>query len=145
MPTAHAAVEYMLAAAKQTAEEVDDPVLAVTDLANHGADQYKESDDERIPQAEREHQHGEHKTSDGSKRGVGMTDGIAPDGCPRTLDETHGLIKIIGDRVMRLGTLHLGIDDLASRRGALIDSQARSADGLVLIGIAHRKPPRSGR
>ena len=61
MPTAHAAVEYILAAAKQTAEEVDDPVLAVADLANHGADQHKESDDERIPQAEREHQHGEHK------------------------------------------------------------------------------------
>ena len=61
MPTAHAAVEYILAAAKQTAEEVDDPVLAVADLANHGADQHKESDDERIPQAEREHQHGEQK------------------------------------------------------------------------------------
>ena len=43
MPTAHAAVEYMLAAAKQTAEEVDDPVLAVADLANHGADQHKKA------------------------------------------------------------------------------------------------------
>ena len=64
---------------------------------------------------------------------------------PRTLDETHGLIKIVGDRVMRLGTLYLGIDDLACRRGALVNRQARRTSVLILIGITHRKPPRSGR
>ncbi len=51
MPAADATVEYILAAAKQTAEEVDDTVLAVANLADHGADQHKECDDERVPQA----------------------------------------------------------------------------------------------
>ena len=71
MPTARAAVEYVLAATKQTAEEVDDPVFTIADLANHGADQHKECDDECIPQAQREHQHREHKTRDSTERGVG--------------------------------------------------------------------------
>ena len=56
MPAADATVEYILAAAKQTAEEVDDPVLAVANLADHSADQHEECNDERVPQAEREHQ-----------------------------------------------------------------------------------------
>ena len=55
MPAADATVEYILAAAKQTAEEVDDPVLAVANLADHSADQHEECNDERIPQAEREY------------------------------------------------------------------------------------------
>ena len=64
MPAADATVEYILAAAKQTAEEVDDPVLSITNLANYGAYQHEECDDKRVPQAEREHQHGEDKASD---------------------------------------------------------------------------------
>ena len=39
MPTAYAAVEYMLATAKQAAEEVDDPVFAIANLADHSPDQ----------------------------------------------------------------------------------------------------------
>ena len=100
MPAADATVEYILAAAKQTAEEVDDPVFAVANLADHGADQHEECNDERVPQAEREHQHGKDKASDGTERGVGMTHSIAPDGSARTLDETHSLVKIRGRRVL---------------------------------------------
>ena len=48
MPAADATVEYILATAKQTTEEVDDPVLAVTNLANHCADQHEECNDERV-------------------------------------------------------------------------------------------------
>ena len=68
MPAADATVEYILAAAKQTAEEVDDPVLAVANLADHSADQHEECNDERVPQAQREHQHGEDKAGDGAER-----------------------------------------------------------------------------
>lgn len=77
MPTAYAAVEYMPATAKQAAEEVDDPVFAIANLADHSPDQHEECNDERVPQAEREHQHGEDKASDGTERGVGMTHSIA--------------------------------------------------------------------
>ncbi len=100
MPDEEATVEYKIAAAKQTAEEVDDPVFAVANLADHSADQHEECDDERVPQAECEHQHGEDKASDGTERGVGMTHSIAPDGSARTLDETHSLVKIHGCRVL---------------------------------------------
>ena len=47
MPAADATVEYVLAAAKQAPEEVNDTVLAVANLADHGADQHKECDDNR--------------------------------------------------------------------------------------------------
>ena len=93
MPTAYAAVEYMLATAKQAAEEVDDPVFAIANLADHSPDQHEECDDQRVPQAEREHQHREHKTRDGTERGVGMANGIAPDSRPRALNETMASSK----------------------------------------------------
>ena len=145
MPTADAAVEYKVAAAEKTTKEVDDTVLAVADLADHGTDQHKECDDERIPQAQREHQNGKNKARDSTKRGVGVAHGIAPDGGPGSLDETHSLVKIRRSRVIRLGCFVFGINRLACRRSALVDRQARRAGGLFLVGITHRKPPRSGR
>ena len=80
MPAADATVEYILAAAKQTAEEVDDTVLAVANLANHGTDQYKESDDERVPQAQRKYQHGEDKACHGAERSVGVASALESTG-----------------------------------------------------------------
>ena len=47
--------------------------------------------------------------------------------------------------VVLLAGLGGGVGGLACRRSVLVDRQARGADGLVLIGITHRKPPRSGR
>ena len=44
-----------------------------------------------------------------------------------------------------LAGLGLGVGGLACRRSVLVDRQARRAGGLVLVGITHRKPPRSGR
>ena len=145
MPAADATVEYILAAAKQAPEEVDDAVFAITNLADHSTDQHKERDDERIPQTKCEHEHGKDKARDSTERGVGMAHGIAPDGSTGSLDETHSLVKIRGSRVMRLGCFVFGINRLVRRCGTLVDRQARRAGGLVLIGITHRKPPRSGR
>ena len=145
MPAADATVEYVLAAAKQTAEEVDDTVLAVANLADHGADQHKECDDERVPQAQCKYQHGEDKACHGTERSVGVAHGVAPDSSARTFDETHGLVKVISGAVVLLAGLGLGVGGLACRRSVLVDRQARRAGALVLVGIPHRKPPRSGR
>ena len=62
---------------KQAAEEVDDTVLAVENLADHGANQHKECDDERIPQTQRKYQHGEDKASHGAERSVGVGKSIS--------------------------------------------------------------------